>query len=88
MTVQSPIARQAFFATARFSQAQLAAGHAGQGPESLVHAKTMGTMATLCGESTLSWFMFWDLAFTNVRLDRCPMCSSAIVERSRAGERR
>jgi len=30
MTVQSPIARHTVFAIARFSQAQLAAGHAGQ----------------------------------------------------------
>lgn len=86
MTVHSPIAQHAVFATARFSQVQLAAGCAGQGVESLVHAKTMGTMATLCGESTFSWFKFWDLAFTTVRLNRCPVCSSAMVEGSRVGE--
>jgi hypothetical protein len=86
MTVQSQVARYAVFATARFSHAQIASGHAGRGPQSLVHAKTMGTMSTLCGQSTFSWFKFWDLAFTSVRLDRCPSCSSALVATYRAGK--
>lgn len=87
MTPNTRTGRHAVFATARFPQERLAAMQVGQGNASLVHAKTMGTMTTLCGESTFSWFKFWDMAFTNVLLERCPQCSSAFVTRPRAGER-
>lgn len=77
----------AVFATARYPHAQLVAGQVGTGPASLVHAKTMGTMTTLCGESAFSWFKFWDLAFVNVRVDRCPRCMSALQNGLADGDR-
>ena len=69
------------FATATFSRFGSAPGGERRLPASQVHAKTMGTTTTLCGESTLSWYKFWDLAFASVLDDRCPQCAMALDER-------
>ena len=42
--------------------------------------------ATLCGQSALSWFKFWDLPFVTVRNDRCPRCTIEFERRLAAGE--
>lgn len=75
------------FATARFSRMQQAGGHVRREPASQVHAKTMGTTVTLCGQSALSWFKFWDIDFMTVRAGRCPDCTSAVASRLAAGQR-
>jgi hypothetical protein len=47
-------------------------------PTSVVHAKVMGTILTLCGEYSFSWIKFYDLPFAKVPADRCPKCVAAL----------
>ena len=72
------------FATACFSRTQQVGGRVTAVPASEVHAKMMGTTNTLCGQSALSWFKFWDLPFVTVRDDRCPRCSEVFVQQLEA----
>jgi hypothetical protein len=67
---------QLIYSTAQFANTKLVSGELIREPASLVHAKVMGTTLTHCGESTLSWFKFWDQPFDQVRSDRCASCAS------------
>lgn len=67
------------FATAQFAQDRLVDGYRLFEPASLVHAKRMGTMSTLCGASSWSWFKFWGLPFGAVRENRCPRCTRQLA---------
>ena len=50
------------------------AGEMNRVPASVVHAKTMGTMHTLCGQATLNWVKFWSLPFAEAPAERCIAC--------------
>lgn len=86
MKVRQRTVPHTVFATARFSRSQQVGGHLRREPASRVHAKTMGTTVTLCGQSALSWFKFWDIAFVTVRADRCPACNNALASRLASGQ--
>ncbi|PUA80126.1 hypothetical protein [Nocardioides currus] len=88
MTVKDRRPSQAAFATATFTETRRVGGEWRQVPASRVHAKTMGSTVTLCGQSTLSWFKFWDIAFVTVQSDRCPQCTDALAQRFAEARRR
>ena len=87
MKVMQRTGKHTVFATSCFSRTQLIRGQVRREPASQVHAKTMGTTVTLCGQSALSWFKFWDIAFVTVRGDRCPDCTNAVATRLATGQR-
>lgn len=74
---------QPAFATSAFWTTTLQEGRPCREPSAQVHAKTLGTTTTLCGQSTLSWSKFWHISFASVRHDRCPQCSDALIGRDR-----
>lgn len=86
MTVRQRASRHTVFATSAFSQTQPAEGQLRRRPASKVHAKTMGTTVALCGQSTLSWFKYWDIPFVTVRSERCYECISAVAKRLASGQ--
>ncbi|WP_133241151.1 hypothetical protein [Nocardioides gansuensis] len=75
------------FATSPFWSTTLQEGRLQREPTLQVHAKTMGTAKTLCGQSTLSWAKFWDVSFATVRTDRCPRCIEALITRTDVGRK-
>jgi hypothetical protein len=83
--LKSRTASYTVFATACFSRTRQVDGRSVSVPASQVHAKTMGTTTTLCGQSALSWFKFWDIPFVRVRADRCPRCTDVFQRRLAAG---
>jgi len=83
MSLPAPHARaQPVFATSAFWTTTLQGGRLQREPSAEVHAKTLGTTTTLCGQSTLSWSKFWHISFAAVRHDRCPQCSDVLVGRA------
>lgn len=76
MKLQDTRSTHAVFATANFARTRAMDGR--REPAALTHAKTMGSITTLCGRSTLSWFKFWDIAFASVTTERCRQCTSII----------
>jgi hypothetical protein len=76
MKVQDTRSTHEVFAAATFARTRAMDGR--REPAALTHAKTMGSITTLCGLSTLSWFKFWDIAFASVTTERCPQCTSII----------
>jgi hypothetical protein len=66
------------FATTAFTRV-LPDGRPAPGAGAPVHAKTMGTLTTLCGMTTVSWSKFYDVAFASVAMDRCPRCEHVLV---------
>jgi hypothetical protein len=77
---------QPVFATSAFWTTTLERGLLHREPSVLVHAKTLGTTTTICGQSTLSWTKFWHIKFAAVRHDRCPTCTDVLIGR-RGGDR-
>lgn len=75
------------FATSPFWSMTLQEGRVQREPSLQVHAKTMGTTKTLCGQSTLSWVKFWDVSFSTVRTDRCPRCIEVLIARTDVGRK-
>lgn len=53
-------------------------------PESVLHAKTMGTLFTACGRDASTWFKAWEIPFSSARGSRCPECI-AITEAAAIG---
>ena len=82
MTIRSRPTVHPVFATARFSRTERVAGRIAHMPASQVHAKVMGTTMTMCGQSALSWFKFWDIDFADVTSDHCPRCLIAVETRT------
>lgn len=76
MKRQDTHSTHAVFATTNFAQTRAMDGQ--REPAALTHAKTMGSITTLCGRSTLSWFKFWDISFASVTTERCRQCTSII----------
>lgn len=76
----------AVFATANFARTRFDAGGERRLPASEVHAKVMGTTTTLCGQSTLSWFKFWDVPFVSAAGTRCNACSTALYRHLADGD--
>ncbi|EGD43941.1 hypothetical protein NBCG_01809 [Nocardioidaceae bacterium Broad-1] len=66
--------------TAAFSHPGYVGGRATDVPISEVHAKKTGTITTLCGQSALTWFKFWEVPFATVLGNRCPRCVAAFDE--------
>ena len=71
--------RQLIYSTAQFANTKLVSGEVIREPGSLAHAKVVGTTLTLCGESTVTWFKFWDRPFDQVRSERCPACVAIVT---------
>ncbi len=69
------------YSTSRFASTALSVAEPIRLPASEVHAKEVGTTLTICGESALSWFKFWDRPFRNERVDRCAQCVSILSQR-------
>lgn len=72
---------QLVYSTAKFAKTRLSRAELIQLPTSEVHAKEMGTLLTVCGQTTSSWFKFWDLPFNQVERDRCPSCEQLLIAR-------
>ena len=66
------------FATSRFMRYEVVDGLRVRLPASETHAKIMGTTVTVCGESALSWYKFWDLPYSKVQTARCPRCTAIV----------
>ena len=47
-------------------------------PDSLAHAKEMGTLGTACGLNASSWFKLWGLPFMRAGLERCQACQRVV----------
>jgi hypothetical protein len=74
MTVGDARRRRHAFATAPFAKSKVVSDGFVMEPTSTVHAKEMGTTLTLCGQSSTTWFKFWDIPFRDVRRNRCATC--------------
>jgi hypothetical protein len=65
--------------TAQFSRTAVVGGALREVPGSLVHAKSMGSIQTACGQTTTTWFKFWDHAFDPTIHDACPACTTTLA---------
>ena len=67
------------FATSNFTTLHWVDGWAVREPAGIVHAKALGTVATLCGLPSISWQKFLDTPFAKVTGRRCPDCYAAYL---------
>jgi hypothetical protein len=74
---RSKSGEQQVFAAANFARVGSIEGRQVRQPASLVHAKTMGTNATLCGLITTTWFKFYDQPFEGASGEKCRTCLEA-----------
>lgn len=67
-----------WFVTAQFTRDAFASGGVNRFPNSIAHAKTMGTSLTACGLSAASWIKIWDMRFIDCNHERCSRCLDAV----------
>lgn len=63
------------FATACFVSSTLVASELVSVPWSVIHAKEMGTLRTLCGELAATWPKLWAQPFGTASGERCRDCA-------------
>lgn len=71
-----------YFTTARFLSSSATQGVLAPAPHSLLHAKEMGTLLTVCGQSATTWTKLWEVPFLAARGTRCPVCIEALFPMS------
>lgn len=71
--------RSTFFAAAQFARGKWVAGDYILQSASEVHAKRMGGIVTICGQSALTWFKYCSLPFADATGMKCVRCESALA---------
>jgi hypothetical protein len=46
--------------------------------EGVIHAKTMGSVGTVCGADTSTWIKLWDVPFASSPAPRCDKCCHGV----------